>query len=76
MIEWRVWDWHKYIDKDPTLKDKPYSLEVNIMPDSCAYDMRLDFLIGNPLKFGFDKIEEIAQRYHQFLELEGLIVNK
>lgn len=66
MIEWRVWTWHKFIDIDPHLKENPYSLEVNIMPDSSKYDMRLDMLIGNPLVFGFDRIEEIAERYYQF----------
>ena len=76
MVEWRVWDWHKYIDRDPTIKDEPYSLEVNIMPDSVKHDMRLDFLIGEPLKFGFDKIEEIAEHFHQFLETEGITVKK
>ena len=75
MIEWRVWDWHKYIDRDQHLKDNPYSLEVNIIPDSCKYDMRLDFLIGEPLKFGFDKIEEIAEHFHQFLVKEGVANN-
>lgn len=67
MVEWRVWDWHKYIDRDPTLASRPYSLEVNIMPDSLMYDMRLDMLIGEPLAFGFDKIESIAERYYQFI---------
>ena len=75
MIEWRVWDWHKYIGRDPSLAERPYSLEVNIMPDSCKYDMRLDFLIGEPLKFGFDKIEEIAEHFHQFLVKEGVANN-
>ena len=75
MIEWRVWDWHKYIDREQHLKDNPYSLEVNIIPDSCKYDMRLDFLIGEPLKFGFDKIEEIAEHFHQFLVKEGVANN-
>lgn len=76
MIEWRVWDWHKYIDRDPHLKDSPYSLEVNIIPDSCKNDMRLDFLIGDPLKFGFDKVEEIAEHFHQFLVDDGIAVKK
>ena len=75
MIEWRVWDWHKYIGRDPSLAERPYSLEVNIMPDSCKYDMRLDFLVGDPLKFGFDKIEEIAEHFHQFLVKEGVANN-
>ena len=73
MIEWRVWSWLKYADRDPSLVDRPYSLEVNIMPDSCRYDMRLDMLIGEPLMFGFDRIEEIAERYYQFWMTEGLI---
>lgn len=70
MIEWRVWDWRKYIDRDPTVKDLPYSLEVNILPDSGKYDMRLDMLIGEPLVFGFDGIEEIAERYYKFIKTE------
>jgi hypothetical protein len=70
MIEWRVWDWRKYIDRDPSVKDSPYSLEVNILPNSCKYDMRLDMLIGEPLVFGFDRIEEIADRYYQFIRTE------
>lgn len=72
MIEWRVWDFHKYIGRDPTFAENPYSLEVNIMPDSSKYDMRLDMLIGNPLVFGFDRIEEIAGRYYQFWMKEDL----
>lgn len=72
MIEWRVWDWRKYIDRDPNLASRPYSLEVNIIPDSVKYDMRLDMLVGDPLIFGFDKIEEIAENYHKFLITEGL----
>lgn len=70
MIEWRVWSWLKYIDRDSNLRDNPYSLEVNIMPDSIKYDMRLDMLIGEPLVFGFDRIEEIAERYYQFIRTE------
>lgn len=76
MIEWRVWDWHKYIGRDPSLAERPYSLEVNIIPDSCKYDMRLDFLIGDPLKFGFDKIEEIAEHFHKFLVADGIAVKE
>lgn len=76
MIEWRVWSWHKYIDRDTRLRDNPYSLEVNIMPDSVKYDMRLDMLIGEPLKFGFDKIEEIAEHYHHFLVEEEIIIKE
>ena len=76
MIEWRVWSWLKYADRDPSLVDRPYSLEVNIVPDSVKNDMRLDFLIGEPLKFGFEKIEEIAEHFHQFLETEGITVKK
>ena len=70
MIEWRVWDWRKYIDRDATVKDRHFSLEVNIIPDSVKYDMRLDMLIGEPLVFGFDRIEEIAERYYQFIRTE------
>ena len=70
MIEWRVWSLLKYIDRDSKLRDNPYSLEVNIMPDSIKYDMRLDMLIGEPLVFGFDRIEEIAERYYQFIRTE------
>ena len=73
MIEWRVWDWSKYIDRDPTLINRPYSLEVNIIPDSCKNDMRLDMLIGDPLVLGFDKVEEVAENYHQFLKTQGLV---
>lgn len=76
MIEWRVWSWLKYADRDPSLVDRPYSLEVNIMPDSCKNDMRLDFLIGEPLKFGFDKIEEIAENYYHFLVEEEIIIKE
>lgn len=72
MIEWRVWDWNKYIDRDPRLKENPYSLEVNIMPDSIMNKMRLDMLIGDPLSLGFDKVELIAEHYYQFLKIEGL----
>lgn len=72
MIEWRVWDFNKYADRDPTLKKSPFSLEVNIMPDSIKADMRLDMLIGDPLVFGFDKIEVIAENYHKFLIAEGI----
>jgi hypothetical protein len=32
--------------------------------------MRLDMLIGEPLVFGFDRIEEIAERYYQFVKNE------
>ena len=73
MIEWRVWLWNKYIDRDPRLRDNPYSLEVNIMPDSVKYDMRLDMLIGDPFVLGFDKVEEVAENYHQFLKTQGLV---
>ena len=70
MIEWRVWNWLKYADRDPSLVDRPYSLEVNIILDSIKYDMRLDMLIGEPLVFGFDQIEEIAKKYYQFITTE------
>ena len=70
MIEWRVWDWRKYIDRDATVKDRPFSLDVNIIPDSGKYDMRLDMLIGEPLVFGFDRIEDMAERYYQFVKNE------
>ena len=46
--------------------------EVSIIPDSCENDMRLDMLIGNPLAFGFDKVESVAEHYHQFLKEEVL----
>lgn len=36
--------------------------------------MRLDFLIGEPLDFGFDKVEEIAEHFHQFLVKEGVAI--
>ena len=61
------------MDRDPMLKERPYSLDVNIMPDSCANDMRLDMLIGEPLVFGFDKIDEMAEHYYQFLIKEEII---
>ena len=73
MIEWRVWDWNKYAGIDPYLMQKPYSLEVNIMPDSIKAEMRLDMLIGDPLVLGFDKVEEVAENYHQFLKTQGLV---
>lgn len=73
MIEWRVWNWHKYADRDSRCKEHPYSLDVNIMPDSCRDGMRLDMLIGDPIELGFDKVEEVAERYYQFLEKEGLV---
>ena len=73
MVEWRVWSWLKYADRDPRLKDRPYSLEVNIIPDSIKAEMRLDMLIGDPLVLGFDKVEEIAENYHQFLKTQGLV---
>lgn len=76
MIEWRVWDWRKYITRNITTANRPYSLEVNIIPDSVKYDMRLDMLVGDPLKFGFDKIEEIAENYHKFLIAEGIATTK
>ena len=38
--------------------------------------MRLDMLVGNPLRFGFDKIEEIAENYHKFLITEGIATTK
>lgn len=72
MIEWRLWDWRKYIDRDPTLINRPYSLEVNIIPDSCKNDMRLDMLIGDPFALGFDNVESISEHYYQFLQKEGL----
>lgn len=75
MIEWVVWDWRKYIGRDPYITNNPYSLEVKIIPDSCKNDMRLDMFIGCPLKFGFDKVEEIAGHYYQFLITEGLEIN-
>lgn len=67
MVEWLVWDWRKYIDRDPTLASRPYSLEVKFIPDSIKNDMRLDMFIGDPLVFGFDKIESIAEQYYQFI---------
>lgn len=70
MIEWRVWCWYKYTDRDPRCKEEPYSLEVNILPDSIKHDMRLDMLIGDPLKLGFDKVESIAEKYYQFIQEE------
>lgn len=73
MIEWRVWDWNKYIDRDPRLINRPYSLEVNIIPDSCKNDMRLDMLIGDPLVLWFDKVEEVAENYYRFLRTQGLV---
>ena len=73
MIEWRVWNFGKYADRDPHLKQNPYSLEVNIIPDSINAKMRLDMLIGDPLVLGFDKVEEIAENYHQFLKTQGLV---
>ena len=73
MVEWRVWDWHKYIDRDAHLEHSPYSLEVNIMPDSINACMRLDMLIGDPLVLGFDKVEETAENYYQFLQTQGLV---
>lgn len=76
MIEWRVWDWRKYITQNITTANRPYSLEVNIIPDSVKYDMRLDMLVGDPLKFGFDKIEEIAENYYKFLITEGIATSK
>ena len=76
MIEWRVWDLRKYMDRDPMLKERPYSLDVNIIPDSCGNSMRLDMLIGEPLVFGFDKIEEIAEHYYQFLIKEAIVKEK
>lgn len=76
MIEWRVWDWRKYTEIDANLVDRPYSLEVNIMPDSVLHDMRLDMLIGEPLKLGFDKVEEVADNYYKFLMTEGIIIER
>lgn len=38
--------------------------------------MRLDMLVGDPLIFGFDKIEEIAENYHKFLITEGIVITK
>lgn len=76
MIEWRVWDWRKYTEIDANLVDRPYSLDVNIMPDSVLHDMRLDMLIGEPLKLGFDKVEEVADNYYKFLMTEGIIIER
>lgn len=76
MIEWRVWDWREYITRNIATASNPYSLDVNIIPNSVKYDMRLDMLIGDPLKFGFDKIEEIAENYHKFLIAEGIATTK
>lgn len=76
IIEWMVWDWRKHITQNITTANSPYSLEVNIIPDSIKNDMRLDMLIGDPLKFGFDKIEEIAENYHRFLITEGIVTSK
>lgn len=76
IIEWMVWDWRKHITQNIATANSPYSLEVNIIPDSIKNDMRLDMLIGDPLKFGFDKVEEIAENYHKFLTTEGIIIEK
>lgn len=76
MIEWRVWNWREYITRNITTASNPYSLEVNIIPNSVKYDMRIDMLVGDPLKFGFDKIEEIAENYHKFLIVEGIATTK
>ena len=47
MIEWRVWDWSKYIDRDPTLINRPYSLEVNIIlsPNTPAFSHKISSAI-------------------------------
>ena len=29
---------------------------------------------GEPLKFGFDRIEEIAEHYHRFLVEEDIVI--
>ena len=74
MIEWRVWDYSKYAHRDIHLKENPYSLDVNIIPDSrVGYGMRLDMLIGDPLSLGFARVEEIAEGYYQFLKKEELV---
>ena len=70
IIEWRVWIWLKYAEKDPRCAERPYSLEVNIMPDSIKHEMRLDMLIGDPLTLGFDKVESMAENYYNFLKQE------
>ena len=72
MIEWRVWDFSAYDQRNKTLMERPYSLEVNIMPDNFKFDMRLDMLIGDPLELGFDKVEEMAEHYYEFILNEGL----
>ena len=71
-IEWRIWDFGRFADKDPRCKEQPYSLDVNILPDSIKHDMRLDMLIGDPLKLGFDKVESIAEHYYQFIKSEKI----
>ena len=52
-----------------------HSIDTKLM-NVIKYDMRLDMLIGDPLKFGFDKIEEIAEHYHHFLVEEGIIIKE
>ena len=69
-MQWRVWCWYKYADRDPRCKEQPYSLDVNILPDSIKHDMRLDMLIGDPLRLGFDKVESIAEHYYHFIQEE------
>lgn len=46
-----------------------HSIDTKLM-NVIKYDMRLDMLIGEPLVFGFDRIEEIAERYYQFVKNE------
>lgn len=52
-----------------------HSIDTKLM-NVIKYDMRLDMLIGDPLKFGFDKIEEIAENYYKFLITEGIATSK
>lgn len=48
-----------------------HSIDTKLM-NVIKYDMRLDMLIGDPLAFGFDKVESIAEHYYQFLKEEVL----
>ena len=52
-----------------------HSIDTKLM-NVIKYDMRLDMLVGDPLKFGFDKIEEIAENYYKFLITEGIVTSK
>lgn len=63
-IEFRVWDFGKYANRDPSLKDNPYSIDTLILDGNA--DQRIDLEITSP-KFDITTTEQIAAELHKML---------